>query len=409
MVRWIIFLAIIIILEIYAYQSIRATTHNRWIHLAYFTISLFILLNFLIRFLPRDAFSVVVGAKAYALGMLLALLTAQIILVFFLFAEDIVRFLIGLFSKKTYTDKSLYLPSRRRFISKLALGIAAIPFSSLMFGMIRGKYNYKVLEYELEFEDLPEAFDGYQITQISDLHCGSFDNKEKVAYGIRLLRDQESDLILFTGDLVNSLAEETEEWTELLSTISAPDGVYSVLGNHDYGMYYKWASEAARINNFERLQKVQKDLGWDLLLNEHRRIERNGQFIHILGVENWGDGHFPKLGDIDKAAEGLNRDDFKIVLSHDPSHWDKVLHKHEKNFQLTMSGHTHGMQFGIEIPGVVKWSPVQYRYKYWAGVYKKAGRYINVNRGFGFLAYPGRVGMWPEITVIKLKKASSLK
>lgn len=403
--RWFIVLSILLVLEVYAFCAVKSVTQNRWIYLLYFIVSLFILLNFFLRLLgPQD--SGMVGAKAYAFGMVLALVLAQVVLVFFLFVEDILRVGVALFTKETYASKSIQLPSRRKFVAQLALGIAAIPFSSLLFGMIKGKYNYKVLQYELEFEDLPEAFDGYQITQISDLHCGSFDNRDKVAHGIDLINAQKSDLIFFTGDLVNNSAEELQDWKTLFASIQAPDGVLSVLGNHDYGQYRHWDSAQAQQENLDQLKKTQKDMGWDLLLNERRSLERDGQYLHIIGVENWGSGHFPKYGDIDKATGDLRPTDFKIVLSHDPSHWKEILQQHKKNFQLTLSGHTHGMQFGIEIPGVVKWSPIKYRYKYWAGVYEVDGRYLNVNRGFGYLAYPGRVGIWPEITVIKLKKTS---
>lgn len=382
-------------------------TTSRWAAFTYFGISGIILLNFFLRLFADHAGSQMVGARAYAFGMVLALVLAQVVLILFVFAEDVIRFFIGLFSKQTYADKRLHMPSRRRFVSQLALGVAAIPFFSLIYGMIKGKYNYKVLEYELEFDDLPVAFDGYQITQVSDIHCGSFDNRDKVAYGMQLIREQKSDVIFFTGDLVNNRALETDSWKALFSTIKAPDGVFSILGNHDYGQYYKWDSKEAEKKNLNQLKGVHQEMGWDLLLNENRTILRDGEKLHIVGVENWGNGHFPKYGDIDKAAAGLNPEDFKIVLSHDPSHWREIVRDHQKNFQLTLSGHTHGMQFGIEIPGVIKWSPIKYRYKYWAGIYEESKRYINVNRGFGYLAYPGRVGIWPEITVIKLKKSQT--
>src|SRR5699024_7470570 len=203
----------------------------------------------------------------------------------------------------------------------------------------------------------------------------------------------------------NNLAKETDDWQSLFGSIKAADGVYSVLGNHDYGDYYKWATDAEKKENLSALKNAHRKMGWDLLLNENRTIERNKQQLHIVGVENWGTGNFSKYGDLNKASENLSASDFKILLSHDPSHWHEKAQKDSKNYQLTLSGHTHGMQFGIEIPGWIKWSPVKYRYKYWAGIYKEADRYINVNRGCGYLAYPGRVGIWPEITVIRLKKS----
>ena len=270
--------------------------------------------------------------------------------------------------------------------------------------MIKGKYDYRVLKYALEFDDLPEEFDGFTITQLSDIHCGSFDNREKVEYAINLTNEQKSDIIVFTGDLVNNVSDELDDWKDLFSTLTAPQGVFSVLGNHDYGDYFVWDTPEDQQRNLDRLKDMQREMGWDLLLNENRYLEKNGQKIALVGVENWGGNGFKKAGDLDKAMEGIAPSDFKVLLSHDPSHWQMKVKEDPRNFHLTLSGHTHGMQFGIEIPGYFQWSPVQYQYENWAGIYKEFGRFINVNRGFGFLGYPGRVGIWPEITVIKLKK-----
>lgn len=321
-----------------------------------------------------------------------------------MFGEDVMRFFTGLFYKISENESDFYLPSRRKFISTVALGIAAIPFTSLLYGMIKGRYNFKVLKYELEFDDLPEAFDGFTLTQISDIHSGSFDNKDKINYAVDLINEQQSDVILFTGDLVNNVAEEMDEWKSMFSTLKANDGVFSVLGNHDYGDYVRWNNKEDKINNLNKLKNIQSEMGWDLLLNENRFIKRGDQKIAIIGVENWGENGFKQAGDLDKACNDVADKDFKVLLSHDPSHWKSIVKKDDRNFHLTLSGHTHGMQFGIEIPGWFKWSPIKYRYENWAGIYEEKGRYINVNRGFGFLGYPGRVGIWPEISVIKLKK-----
>ncbi len=273
--------------------------------------------------------------------------------------------------------------------------------------MFKGRYDFRVLKYTLYFEDLPNAFDGYRIGQISDVHSGSFDNHEKVAYGVNLLKEQEADVVFFTGDLVNNKATEMKDWKSLFSTISAKDGVYSILGNHDYGDYVNWNSDSEKEQNLNDLKTTHAEMGWDLLLNEHRYLEKNGEKIAIVGVENWGGGHFKKAGDLDLAGKNVADHDFKILLSHDPSHWQEKVKDHNKFYHLTLSGHTHGMQFGIEIPGFLKWSPAKYRYKNWAGIYKENNRYINVNRGFGYLAFPGRVGMWPEISVIELRKGAA--
>ncbi|HUH47914.1 MAG TPA: metallophosphoesterase, partial [Arenibacter sp.] len=275
---------------------------------------------------------------------------------------------------------------------------------ALLYGMVKGKYNFKVLKYDLEFEDLPDGFDGYQITQISDVHSGSFDDREKIEYAIDLINRQESDLLLFTGDMVNNLAEEMVPWKDLFATLRAKDGKYSVLGNHDYGDYVLWENEESKRNNLEELKAIQGEIGFKLLLNESTYLRRGTDKIALIGVENWGRGGFKKAGDLKKASAQIDKDDFKILMSHDPSHWEDVVLKDSTLYQLTLSGHTHGMQFGIEIPGWIKWSPIKWRYKYWAGIYEESGRLINVNRGFGFLGYPGRVGIWPEITVITLKK-----
>jgi len=400
----ILFFIFLLTLSYYAFQALKNISRSKWTYWTYWIVCLGILINFFIRFWIYDRHEVLEGPKAYSFGIVLSMAAAQLVLVLFLFGEDLQRFIKLLIEKRKKSSKRKFLPSRRKFVSQMALGIAAIPFSSMMFGMFDGKYNFKVFRYELEFDDLPDAFDGYKIVQLSDIHCGSFDNYHKVAQGVELVKEQQADAVMFTGDLVNNLSDELEDWKELFGSITAPDGVFSVLGNHDYGDYYKWDHPEEKTANFEKMIEMQSEMGWDLLLNESRRIERDGQFLHIVGVENWGNGRFPRYGNEEKAGRNLTAEDFKILLSHDPSHWQEKIQENERNYQLTLSGHTHGMQFGIDIPGVVKWSPIQYRYKYWAGVYQEHGRYLHVNRGFGYLGYPGRVGMWPEITVLKLRK-----
>ncbi len=405
--RWFLFICFYILVDIYAFQAVKTLTRNNWIHVSYVILSLIVLGNFIYQFNQPNQGGGFSGGRGYAMGFVLAFMVSKILLTLFMFGEDIVRFFVALFTKvSSSSDNSFAIPSRRKFISQIALGIAAIPFASLLYGMYKGKYNYKVLSYTMHFEDLPAAFDGYRITQISDIHSGSFDNKEKIEYAVDLINQQGSDTILFTGDLVNNKATEMDPWMETFSKVSAKDGVYSVLGNHDYGDYVEWESEQARKDNLDSLKKVHATMGWDLLLNEHRFLERGGERIALVGVENWGSGGFKKQGDLDLAGKAVSKDDFKVLMSHDPSYWQEKIKTDPNNYQLTLSGHTHGMQFGIEIPGWFKWSPVQYRYENWAGIYEEFGRYINVNRGFGYLAYPGRVGIWPEITVIELRKGS---
>ena len=403
--RWIVALAILLVIEIYAFQAFKTLFKFWWSLSIDAGITLVVVGLMIYSFYQPSPYGSLTGFRAYMIGIFLSIFALKLSIVVWMFGEDIVRGFIFVY-RKLFTSSVENLPSRRQFISTIALGIGAIPFLSLLYGMFQGKYNFKVLRYELEFDNLPEAFDGYQITQISDIHSGSFDQKEKIQYAVDLVNEQQSDTILFTGDLVNNLAEEMSSWTSLFSQLKAKDGVFSILGNHDYGDYYNFESQTQKQDNFNQLIHLHSELGWDLLRNERRELQRGNDKLHLLGVENWGKGGFKKAGDFEKAAEGVAPQDFKILMSHDPSHWDEVIKSHEKDVQLTLSGHTHGMQFGIEIPGWFKWSPVQYRYEQWAGIYQNENRFINVNRGFGYLAYPGRVGIWPEITVIKLKRKS---
>ncbi len=407
MIKWLIFIAIYAIVDFYSFQAIKTVTKNSWIHYLHILVSVVVVGNFIYQFTQASDGRVLSPEKSYAFGFLLTILALKIVIVPIMFSEDVFRGIVGLYNKVFSSNDTFHLPSRRKFVSQLALGLAAIPFTSLLYGMYKGKYNFKVLKYTLYFEDLPEAFDGYKITQISDIHSGSFDNKEKVSYAIDLINEQQSDAILFTGDMVNNKATEMLPWKNTFKKLNANDGIYSVLGNHDYGDYVDWDSAEEKQQNLEDLKSIQKDIGFDLMLNESRFIEKEGQRIAIVGVENWGAGGFKKAGDLNKAKAQVDSNDFKILLSHDPSHWEKQVIGDDYHYHLTLSGHTHGMQFGIEIPGWIKWSPVKWRYKYWAGIYKEAGQYINVNRGFGVLAYPGRVGIWPEITVIELKKGTN--
>lgn len=405
MLRWIIFVVIYIVLGIYTLQALRTLTRYPWVYYFFMLMSLLVLGNFIYQFTMGETPGRVLSvAKSYAFGLLLAMLAFKSITIIFLFSEDIFRFLAGGYQKLFGETKEFSLPERRRFLSAIAMGIAALPFSALLYGMVKGKYNFKVLKYELEFDDLPDSFNGYRITQISDVHSGSFDNREKIEYAINLINEQKSDILLFTGDMVNNKAEEMYPWKDLFSTLEAKDGKYSVLGNHDYGDYVDWETAEAKSKNLKDLKDLQREMGFDLLLNESRYLQKGSDKIALIGVENWGRGGFKKAGDLRKAVADINKGDFKILMSHDPSHWEDEVLKDDYHYHLTLSGHTHGMQFGIEIPGWVKWSPVKWRYKYWAGVYEELGQMINVNRGFGYLGYPGRVGIWPEITVITLKK-----
>jgi len=402
-----IFLAVLyVVLAVYGFQAFRTLFKSplmQWSYVVLFLAALIFLTVKVMTYDPGDGFK---GTAAIAGTIFAAFFLLALVLGFFLLLEDIIR-VIGYGYNKIVgiSDSDAgYFPSRRKFISGIALGLAALPFGALLYGMYRGKYNYQVLKYELEFDDLPDAFHNYQITQISDVHSGSFDDYKKVEYGVNLINEQQSDVIFFTGDIVNNRSTELEPWKEVFSRLEAKDGLYSILGNHDYGDYAVWDTEEEKAQNLEDLKAMQKEMGFDLLLNSNRFLEKDGQKIALVGVENWGRGGFKKAGDLQKAKEGVSPEDFKILLSHDPSHWEDVVLQDDYHFHLTLSGHTHGMQFGVEIPGWVKWSPVKWRYKYWAGIYKELDQFINVNRGFGFIGYPGRFGIWPEISVITLKK-----
>lgn len=295
--------------------------------------------------------------------------------------------------------------SRSEFIAKSAVLFAAIPFLSLGYGMLKGGYNFQLRKVRLRFPNLPKAFDGTTIVQLSDMHMGSFSDYQAVAKGIEMVNAQNADYFLFTGDLVNNRTDEVNRWMELLARVEAKEGKFSILGNHDYGDYTQWPDDAAKKANLKHMHDVHQQLGWKLLLNENQILERDGEQIALVGVENWGArGRFAKYGDLEKALQGTENAPFKILMSHDPSHFEAQVNGVKNDIDLTLSGHTHGMQFGVEIPGYVKWSPSSWIYPYWAGLYAFGKQYLYVNRGFGFIGYPGRAGIWPEVTHITLER-----
>lgn len=403
MIRWVIFIAIVLFVDFYAFQSIKTITKNKFIFVGYWLLSLGVLTNVIYRLLTFNRANGLTPVVMLAFGLVILSITPKIIAIIILLGEDIFRIfklVVNYFSNTTAS--TTFFPDRRAFVSKVALSLAAIPFTSVLYGMVKGKYNYQVIKHTLFFDDLPSSFDGFKLTHISDIHSGSFDNEKKINYGIDLINEQESDVILFTGDIVNNKADEMNPWISSFKNLKASKGKFSVLGNHDYGEYARFNSSEEKEANFQAIKDIHPKIGFNLLLNDSVYVEKDNAKIAIVGVENWGT-RFKKAGDLAVASSKIKKEDFKILLSHDPSHWESEVKKHSNNYQLTLSGHTHGMQFGIEIPGL-KWSPVQYVYKHWAGIYKEFNRYINVNRGFGFLAFPGRVGIWPEITVITLRK-----
>ena len=407
--RWFFLLIVFLAIEIYAFQSFKTVFKNSWVTKTYLLINTVIFLNIFLRVIYVTQNELSFSDQFYSdlsvpFALFFTLFGFKLIIIFFLFFEDISRAVLSIINFFfNFSETKIY--ERRSFLSKIALLVASIPIPFVLYGIYSGRYNYKVYKYDLSFDDLPEDFDGYQITHISDIHSGSLKNKNNVEYAVRLINEQKSDLILFTGDIINNKSNELIKWKDLLSTMKASDGKFSVLGNHDYGDYVNWKNKQEKEDNFSDLLNFQKQMGFKLLLNENIKIKKGESNISLIGVENWGKGRVKKKGDIDKACIGLNERDFKIVLSHDPSHWDKILIDHKTHFHLTLSGHTHGMQFGIEIPGWVKWSPAKWAYRQWAGLYNEKNQFLNVNRGFGVLGFPGRVGIPPEISVITLKKS----
>ena len=404
--RLIILFVIIAIVELYSFQVVKTVTKSKWILIVYAVISVAAIVFITYELMKFDRSVGQTKSTLITLGLLLLVLLPKLVLTFVLLLEDVTRILIGTVTHFMGHNSDSFLPERRKFVSQVAIGLAAVPFLSLIYGMTIGKYNYKVIRQTLFFPDLPDAFDGFKITQISDIHSGSFDDENKIRYAIDLINEQESDLLLFTGDIVNAKADEMHPWIDIFKGKKKHEyGKYSVLGNHDYGAYLDWKSEKAKAENFLAIKDLHREIDFKLMLNENVKIKKGKDEIALIGVENWGK-HFGEFGDIDKASENVTATDFKILMSHDPSHWEYIVKRHPKNIQLTLSGHTHGMQFGIEIPGYFKWSLAKYIYKQWAGLYEEFGRYVYVNRGFGFHAYPGRVGIMPEITVFELKKGN---
>lgn len=353
-----------------------------------------VLLFMFFRSFPRNTQVIVMNA----LGIVI--MTKVLAWVILLLVESVVW--IG----NRFTDVTTEIAtSRRKFISHVVLGALTLPFSTLLYGLLRTSTDFKIHRLKLFFSRLPAEFNGLKIVQISDIHTGSILYPEGLKKAVAMIQELKPDMILFTGDLVNNTTDEAYPFEETLSQLQAPMGVYSVLGNHDYGDYHIWPNEAAKKQNMENMISLHRRIGWKLLRNEHIMIEKNNSFLALVGVENWGAApRFPKYGDIVKATQGLNDDTFKILMSHDPSHWDAQINGKRPDIDLTLSGHTHGFQFGVEIPGF-RWSPSQYMYKQWAGLYRSGHQMIYVNRGLGCIGYSGRIGIRPEITLITLQSA----
>jgi len=404
-----ILLVVLFLIDLYTFKGLRELLRNashqnfrKFIVLAYWLINSGLYFTWLYLFFKTKGQMVDISYKFVytAFGIFLMFFLPKLIFIISLVINDISGFLVSLFKSKS-ESASGELINRGTFITYIGAILSTLSFFAIGWGMLIGRYRFKVHNKKLVFDNLPPAFNGFKIVQISDLHVGSFfEEFDKVEEGLQIIKDLKPDMILFTGDMVNNFSSEAEPWIDQLKSLKAPYGKFAVLGNHDYGDYSRWPSKAAKAENLQHLKDIEKEMGFDLLLNENRRIEKDGQSFVIAGVENWGLPPFPQHGNLKKALEGTNNSEFQILMSHDPSHFDAQVTS-ESDVDLTLSGHTHGMQFGVEL-GNIKWSPVKYKYPKWAGLYDTGKQKLYVNRGFGYIGFPGRVGIMPEITLIEL-------
>lgn len=407
--RIIIFLIIWVLIDLYAYQVFRfaarrfSKTTISWVKRIYWLISgfCFVLIAFT-QFTDWQNWNIYF--RTYSLALLIILIPSKIILAFFVLFDDLVRF-VRLVARPGATEgnpqgKKI---SRSGFIIRTGLIVGSIPFFSMLYGMAFNAYNYKIRRLRLVLPDLPGSFDGFKIIQVSDIHTGSFLSTEPLERAVRLINEEKPDVVFFTGDLVNYFHKEALNYVDTLKKIEAKHGVFSIFGNHDYGDYYKWANPAEKENDIQELKKIHGRAGWRLLWDEHQHIEQEGERITVIGIQNCSAHGFSNYGSLEKATKNISYSPVNILLSHDPSYWRKEVISKYPDIDLTLSGHTHGMQFGVEIPGF-RWSPIQYLYKEWADMYQEKNQFLYVNRGLGFIGYPGRVGILPEITLIELKK-----
>jgi len=406
---WII-VAIMLLLDIYVYQAVKmvlpANSRVRLAIVVIYWLVAVLMLAVLIAFPYLDYESWPKTFRTYLFALIVAAFFSKLVASLFFAADDVRRAATWLIVKifrgpSADVNDAAGGISRSAFLSWLGLAFGGGLFTTFVYGF-SNKYNYNVRKIKLAYDNLPASFKGMKIVHISDIHSGSFNNKEAVKKGIEKIMHEKPDLILFTGDLVNDRAVEMDEYQEIFRELKASLGVYSILGNHDYGDYYRWESDEEKRNNLADLKKVHEKMGWKLMMNEHVVFEKNDEKFALLGIENWSaKGNFPKYGRLSEAYAGTENIPFKLLMSHDPSHWDAEVKTKYPDIDLMLAGHTHGMQFGVEIPGF-RWSPVQYMYKQWAGLYQDGKQKLYINRGFGFIGYPGRVGILPEISVITL-------
>lgn len=391
---------IILVLEVYIYRAFKTLVKNKTGRIVYLAINAIAYITFFSAYFTLDKNNPDSSRLQLVSAIFFVFILPKLLILVFLLVDDILR-LIQFGIQKLRKEKKHY-PSRRKFLVVAGFGVFSALSLALLDGITFGKYRHWVRKVKISIPNLGSAFKGYKILQISDVHSGSFSSPEKLQDAIDLINAQDADLVLFTGDMVNTKAEEFRPFIELFKSIKSKDGKYSVLGNHDYGKYHDWPTPQDEINNLNQLIAYEKEAGFTMLRNENISIDKNGDKLYLVGVENWGRHPFPQFGDLDKATENLSPNDPKILMSHDPTHFDEIVKKHPSNIYLTLSGHTHGMQFGLDLKNI-RWSPSQYIYPKWADLYESEGKLLYVNRGFGVLGFPGRVGINPEITVFEIQ------
>ncbi len=416
MLALIIFIVLILLIDIYSFKGLR-TIWNKppnaglalFIKIVYWLVPLALISSVAIMLFlwPSGPDPRIFNGHFYIIAFTMLFYLPKLVFIFFHLIEDIIflteraiKIVFRLFKREGIAagKKSV----RRSFLSRAGIVIALIPFLAVIYGVAIGRFDFQVINKKIEFTTLPASFNGFRIVHISDLHIGSFyGHKDRVRHAVKIINEQKPDMIVFTGDLVNNFTAEIDDFIDILAEMNAPYGMYSILGNHDYGDYYQWESEAEKEQNMVDMIAVQKQIGFRLLMNEWDSVVIKGERIAVIGVENWGEPPFPQYGDLEEASKGTGKFPFRILLTHDPSHWDAEVLV-ENGIDLSLAGHTHGMQFGIE-NRFIRWSPSKLQYPRWAGLFEENGQFLYVNRGLGYVAFPGRIGMPPEITVIELR------
>ncbi|HEK22158.1 metallophosphoesterase [Mucilaginibacter sp.] len=408
---------VLLAIDYYILQGLHAAfrkrpfTRKRWFAIIYWFSSIFLITIMMLSIYGNLS----VGARGAFLFLFFITLLFKIFYALFIIIDDIRRAIKRIIKRRqkrleptqpTSDDWFFEEIPRSDFLMKAGILAGAVPLYLLKHNMSKGIYDYQVKNVKLYLPNLPKAFDGLRVGQISDIHSGSFHSVHNMRGGVDLLMQQKADMIFFTGDLVNSRTEEVNRVVDVFKKVRAPLGVYSILGNHDYGDYGNWPTPAAKEKNMQDMYQAHKNLGWDLLIDEHRRIKIDGQELGVLGIGNWGElSRFPKYGKMEKAVAGTDDLPVKLLLSHDPSHWRAEVIPKYPQIDVMFSGHTHGMQFGVRTNDF-QWSPIEYVYQEWAGLYREKHQQIYVNVGYGFLGYPGRIGILPEITIFELKAAT---